>query len=90
MINIEFKTRVTEKGGSNSLIVHRNDMLLNYGNHLSSKMGLKKTAKLSKDQRVSLVKRLTNDDQNPNIERIESIRKAVKIDKKNSTARKIR
>jgi hypothetical protein len=55
-----------------------------------SKLGLKKTAKLSKNQRVSLVKRLTNDDQNPNVERIESIRKAVKLDKKNSRARKIK
>ena len=64
-------------------------MLLNYGNHLSSKMGLKKTAKLSKDKRVSLIKRLTDDDQNPNVEQIESIRKSVKIDKKNSRARKI-
>jgi hypothetical protein len=54
-----------------------------------SKLGIKKTAKLSKDKRVSLIKRLTDDDQNPNVEQIESIRKAVKIHKKNSRARKI-
>jgi ribonuclease HII len=65
-------------------------MVLYHGRQISNMMGLKKSAKLSKDQRVSLIKRLTNDDQNPNVERIESIRKAVKIDKKNCNARKIR
>ena len=46
-------------------------------------MGLKKTAHLSKDQYVSLVKRLTDNDINPNVERIERIRKAVTTPKKN-------
>jgi hypothetical protein len=77
------------KRGSNSLIVYRNDMLLKLCKPCMSKLGIKKTAKLSKDKRVSLIKRLTDDDQNPNVEQIESIRKAVKIHKKNSRARKI-
>ena len=51
------------------------------------KLGLKKTAKLSKDDYVSLVKRLTDDDKNPNVERIERIREAVGTPKKNSRER---
>jgi predicted metal-binding transcription factor (methanogenesis marker protein 9) len=50
-----------------------------------SKMGLKKT-QLSKDQYVSLVKKLTDDDLNPNIDRIERIREATITSKKSSKA----
>lgn len=54
-----------------------------------SKMGLKKT-QLSKDQYVSLVKKLTDDDLNPNIDRIERIREATRTSKKISKARHLR
>lgn len=43
-----------------------------------NKMKLKKTPQLSKNEYVSLIKRLTDDDRNPNVERIEKIRKAVR------------
>lgn len=49
-----------------------------------NEMKLKKTTQLSKDQYVSLVKRLTDDNRNPNVERIEKIRKALRTPKKNS------
>jgi hypothetical protein len=49
-----------------------------------NKMKLKKTPQLSNNQYVSLVKRLTADDRNPNVEQIEKIIKAVRTPKKNS------
>jgi hypothetical protein len=67
---------------SNSFI--ENDTLLNNGSPPMNKMKLKKTPQLSKNQYVSLVKRLTDDDRNPNVEQIEKIRKAVRTPKKNS------
>ena len=54
-----------------------------------SDMGLKKT-QLSKDQYVSLVKRLTDDDMNPNVERIERIREETRTTKKSSRSRPMR
>lgn len=50
-------------------------------------MGLKKT-QLNKDQYISLVKKLTEDDMNPNIERIERIRKATRTSKPQRIVRK--
>ena len=54
-----------------------------------SYMGLKKP-QLSKDQYVSLVKRLTDDDMNPNVERIERIRKDTRTSNKSSRSRPIK